>query len=444
MVGFLYVPFIIFILNFGLSVVGVEPVAVLQAFSTIILLYCLGLALVGTALLLSATYNNVQTPVRDASLLAVFPLVVFVVINIVAVPATQTTSAIIYLSGLGIGTASFGYVVWNGDLFEQTPAVERIGKKAIVQETDDMVFVVDDCDSVVTLNETAIETLDVSRESARGEPLTATLDYSTGEVRQLTTVSMETINGPRQYDPQVSTVTDGHGTELGMVLSLRDVTERELREQRLSVLNRVLRHNLRNKIEVIKSRAEVLGDEIAEDAIGGDFGDSYTETIVDTADEIAGLGKEARTIDKFVSESTHEQRVDISVAVRTTLASVGADDTDVAVSVDVPDSATVTTNQTALTGALDSALDNALTYADSRVSITVADKPQRYHITVADDGPGIPDSELAAIEGGTETALQHGTGLGLWQLKWAVRSIDGTLSFETTDGTTVEITVPRQ
>ena len=58
------------------------------------------------------------------------------------------------------------------------------------------------------------------------------------------TVSLATAAGKRRYDPQVSPITDSRGTELGSVLSLRDVTRRELRQQRLAVLNRVLRHNL--------------------------------------------------------------------------------------------------------------------------------------------------------------------------------------------------------
>ncbi|WP_197428665.1 HAMP domain-containing histidine kinase, partial [Halapricum sp. CBA1109] len=52
-----------------------------------------------------------------------------------------------------------------------------------------------------------------------------------------------------------------------------------------------------------------------------------------------------------------------------------------------------------------------------------------------------PDDELDAIDSGTETPLRHGTGLGLWQLTWAVRTMGGELSFDTDDGTTVTFTV---
>jgi signal transduction histidine kinase len=95
-----------------------------------------------------------------------------------------------------------------------------------------------------------------------------------------------------------------------------------------------------------------------------------------------------------------------------------------------------------LVGALDSAIDNALRYADSTVEITVTERPDGYEISVADDGRGIPDTELEYIDSGTETPLQHGTGLGLWQLRWAVTTMGGELTFDTDDGTVVSFTVP--
>lgn len=49
---------------------------------------------------------------------------------------------------------------------------------------------------------------------------------------------------------------------------------------------------------------------------------------------------------------------------------------------------------------------------------------------------------LVPIEAETETCLQHGRGLGLWQLRWCVDNLNGKLSFGTGAGTTVRIRVP--
>jgi signal transduction histidine kinase len=65
-------------------------------------------------------------------------------------------------------------------------------------------------------------------------------------------------------------------------------------------------------------------------------------------------------------------------------------------------------------------------------------------VTVADDGPGIPDHELRAIERGDETALEHGSGLGLWMIAWGVERLGGCYEVQDRDptGTRFVVTVP--
>jgi signal transduction histidine kinase len=57
----------------------------------------------------------------------------------------------------------------------------------------------------------------------------------------------------------------------------------------------------------------------------------------------------------------------------------------------------------------------------------------------------IPDGELAALEADAESALERGSGLGLWITKWAVQYLGGELTFESSEsrGTTATVSVPR-
>ncbi|WP_197409880.1 ATP-binding protein, partial [Haloferax profundi] len=50
-------------------------------------------------------------------------------------------------------------------------------------------------------------------------------------------------------------------------------------------------------------------------------------------------------------------------------------------------------------------------------------------IHVTDNGPGIPDTELTVLESGTETPLQHISGLGLWLVHWIIDRSNGRLRF---------------
>jgi PAS domain S-box-containing protein len=223
------------------------------------------------------------------------------------------------------------------------------------------------------------------------------------------------------------------GGEQRTISVQRDVTDRKRREQRLEVFNRILRHNLRNQLDVIRSYAEELGDQAP---------DRHAERIIDAVDELAATGHRAREIDRLMSRDATPTEVDIVGALRETVERVRSTRSSVTVTTEFPQQARLRTNEESVSMAVESALENALEYASSAVTVAVERGPDGCVITITDDGPGIPEAELSAIEAETETSLRHGRGLGLWQLRWCVDELNGQLSFETGEGTTVRIAVP--
>ena len=367
-------------------------------------------------------------------------------------------------------------VPWLGrdDLFGTLPAVGRRGRRAAIRETDDLVVVADDDDTIVEVNAAADATL---QETAPGE---TTVPELLGETTAaLATAETVRLDG-RAYDPQVSWLSDHRDRRLGAVVSLRDVTARESREQRLSVLNRVLRHNVRNQMDVVRAHAEAIDD---------DHGAAIRETV----DTVSKLGRDARTVARLADSETATVRLDevadavvadhceqaasresavtksadgdehagrvaadgsdgtvdgSGVAADATVGDGGVtadgdDGGEVTVTTDVP-SATVVTDERALRVALDSAVANAVEHAASRVTVgcRARETDGGYVLTVTDDGPGLPESERAALEVDRETQLEHATGLGLWKLRWAAEALGGEVSVSTDDGTTVSLTVP--
>ncbi|WP_435066712.1 ATP-binding protein [Haloplanus sp. C73] len=197
---------------------------------------------------------------------------------------------------------------------------------------------------------------------------------------------------------------------------------------RLEVLNRVLRHNLRNQLDVINSHAEMLDDA------------DRREAILASTETLAALGARARHIDHILSKEPQPTAVDVAERVESVLNDIEADDS--LISTTVPDDATLRTDAEILTTVLRSPLENAVRYADSSVAISVESTDAGCRIEISDDGPGIPTSELEPLVSERETSLQHSRGLGLWELKWGVDKLDGDLSFLTDDGTTVVIRLP--
>ena len=223
------------------------------------------------------------------------------------------------------------------------------------------------------------------------------------------------------------------GGERRFVGIVDDITERKHREQRLEVFNRILRHNLRNQLDVIRSHAETLADR-------ADDGD-HAARIIAAVDELAAMGARARRTDRIMSTDTGVTEISLPGTLREIVETVTPGD-EVEVTTDLPRSARLSTNGEALRAGVRSALENAVAYADSEVRVSLEKETEGYTVVIDDDGPGIPKAELVPIEAGTETNLRHGRGLGLWQLRWGVDTLKGELSFDTDGGTTIRIGVP--
>jgi K+-sensing histidine kinase KdpD len=65
-------------------------------------------------------------------------------------------------------------------------------------------------------------------------------------------------------------------------------------------------------------------------------------------------------------------------------------------------------------------------------------------LDIADNGPGIPETEREVLTRGTETQLVHGSGIGLWIIHWVVTRYGGELSFEEREdgGSVVRLSLP--
>jgi PAS domain S-box-containing protein len=246
-------------------------------------------------------------------------------------------------------------------------------------------------------------------------------------------------DGQRRWVSATGYSVEMYDDEQQFVGIVKDITERKRREQRLEVFNRTLRHNLRNQLDVIRAHAEAM----AVDADPGRAGGGHAEQILTAVDELAEMGDQAREIDRIMSREADVDRVGLSALVKEVCQTV---DPEPAVDLhrDLPTTAALTADRAALRTVIESALENAVDHADTTVEVTVESYTQGYDVLVDDDGPGIDEDDLAPIEAGTETSLSHGRGLGLWQLRWGVDVLEGELSFETDDGTTVRIRVPDQ
>jgi signal transduction histidine kinase len=418
-------PLLGFILWAILSDVPVVPEQILGLLGLTVRLYALMLAVAGIVLVVRATHRYNHLTVRQGIALATAPAAMWLFWTNMPYFAQlgQAAGGAAYVLGSLGPVCGLGLAVFRFEAFEKAPAVGVVGERDVINEADDLILVADDEHRVVRANESVRAASDEPDPSAGTVTVENLIGNSVDGLRAAETVELDVAGASAKYDPQVTTLFDRSDRQLGTVVSLREVTKRELRKEQLAVLNRVLRHNLRNQLDVVNAQLEAIDDDRA---------DAATET----TDRITRMSDRARSIDRLLSETRENAVINVAELLHETVT-----DFDSPVAVEAPDSLIVTTDRAALEAAVESAIDNAVTHA-TNVAVSLKSTSDGCEIQIADDGPGIPESELSALETGTETKLKHGTGLGLWQLTWAVRTLGGDVSFDTSEGTTVAISVP--
>ncbi|MHB9287577.1 ATP-binding protein [Halobacteriales archaeon Cl-PHB] len=340
----------------------------------------------------------------------------------------------------GCSAAGFGLAAGWYDLFETGPITEAIGRDRLVAEIDDLVLVADGDDRVVDLNAAAASALATSREAAVGRDLEALLGVAEPPHRA-ETVEIATDEGRRSYEASVSAIEADGGQVVGDAVVLRDVTDRETRRQRLQVLNRVLRHNLRNDMTTVMGYAKLVADD-------RDGDDELLDRIRHTADALAELGDKAREIERIMAATTADEATDAARLVQYVAEEAEKTYPDTDVTVDLTGEVTVDAAEEVLWPVVWNLVENAIEHHDGdapQVTISVAPADADHAtVVVADDGPGIPVNERKAISEGEEQPLSHGSGLGLWAVKWGVNRVGGEVAFEPNEprGSRVTVRLP--
>jgi PAS domain S-box-containing protein len=241
------------------------------------------------------------------------------------------------------------------------------------------------------------------------------------------------------YQLALGPVVDGDEL-VGAIGVGEDRTEASLREERLAVLARVLRHNFRNDLNVVTGFTERAIDTVDDPELASEL-----ERVVDTAERLLRVGETSRRVERLLADRPAPTRIDLDDAVDEALVSLpselreGAD-----IEVDVSEGITVSAIGY-LAEAIAELVENAIRHSDAerpRVEITAAELPSESwtSLVVADDGPGIPPTERSVLTG-EETPLEHASGLGLWYVNWIVSAGGGSFDIGTASagGTRIEM-----
>lgn len=246
-----------------------------------------------------------------------------------------------------------------------------------------------------------------------------------------------------QVEQSISPITDDSGTITNFVAVSNEITEQVIREQQIQVLHRVLRHNLRNQLNLIAGHVELIS--------GTNPSVEATESVEMIHETIAELTKISRKADECTAvfkRSLSEQPHPVCSIIEQQCDHLSDRYPAVDYSLETPPEDIYVRRQ--VDRGVHEILENAFKYADdSDPVVRVVVRPPQADdgvavLRIVDNGPGIPASERQVIERGEETPLFHGSGLGLWLVYWIVTLAGGEVSIDEPDagGTAITLTLP--
>ena len=257
----------------------------------------------------------------------------------------------------------------------------------------------------------------------------ATLRDGIAENRPVTT---QILNYRRDGTPfwnriTVTPIQDERGEVTHLLGFQQDVTDQQRNTRLVELLNRVLRHNLRNELTVIEGYTDFIDDPPADVDVQA--------KIRRPLRRLTSLSDRARELENIAEKAHDPVRLDPAESL-SAVADRHREGTTVEIAVD--------TNRDICAGTeLETAIDELVTNAvrhdtdDTTVSLGARDDGEWIVVRVADDGPGIPPMEIAVVEAGHETPLEHGKGLGLWLVNWIVTQYGGSFQLSADDDGTV-------
>ncbi|GAB3322971.1 PAS domain-containing protein [Haloplanus rallus] len=260
----------------------------------------------------------------------------------------------------------------------------------------------------------------------------------------------KTKSGDRYLAHQTAApVTDETGEPIAFVAIQVELTEDIVRKQRLSVLNRLLRHNLRNKLNVISLQMARLED-LYKSSSDASERDTQARQVVQevqrVTEEIMTRSEKAHEIEQIFDrlDATGEcmPLASATKSVRRTLS-----DTEATTTLDVAENLDCYEITPEILTIVDELITNAVKHNTSsdptvHVAVTLSDDSE-VRFSVSDNGPGLSAQEQHILTEGEETQLNHSSGLGLWMVTWIVTYCGGMVAAEVDEeGTTIDVLLP--
>ncbi|GGJ11974.1 hypothetical protein GCM10008995_22310 [Halobellus salinus] len=355
----------------------------------------------------------------------------------------ETYTAIQTIAPVTDGDDTHAFVAIQDDITERKAREEMLTRRTQAIEDAPVGIVISDPNRadnpMIYVNDAFVEMTGYSREEALGENCRFLQGAHTdpervNRVREAIDAEEPVSVTLRNYRKdgtefwnhlEIAPVATDAGEVVNYVGFQQDVTGRKQRQAQLTVLDRILRHNIRNQMNVVRGYAETIQSG-ASNATA-----DFAGKIVDMSDRLVGLAEKERQItDLLRNEPTLK---DTAVCDRLQQIASRVESKHPGATVVIDCSERVTARATPKLGqAITELVTNAIVHNESpspTVVLTVTRADGTVRIDVADTGPRIPEMERNMLVGKTtQTPLYHGSGLGLWLVRLIITRSGGSIT----------------
>ena len=393
---------------------------------SLIVLVVSTLAAVGVFVLVGVSVGQNAFPSREPLFFAGGAVALVAGVSVAA--SFQSTLA--YTSMLTGAGVLFSRAVVRTSAFETLPAAQVVGRDQVIEEMTDAVVVVDRDGRIRDLNAAAEELFETTRAALAGAPFAELLVASCPTLEEITgddLTRVETADG-RSLVVRADQVVGERAGELGYLLVWTDITDQQRREQRLTILNRVL-------VKTLGKRVREIRDDAAQITADATDRQATADRVWTTASSLIRLVADARSLERTLAsdQPQADQCEDLAAEVREVVESESLTGRQaLSVTVDAPPEPVAAAVSVSLVHALTrTLLADAMRQATERVTVEILPTAA---VAVTDDRP----NPAAAAE-------QERGDLSVAIARLVADSVGGTVAVDTANQrrqTTVRLPTP--
>ncbi len=327
-------------------------------------------------------------------------------------------------------------------LVEDNPSDARLIEEYLKEQTPEDSFTVRHVQRLAEAIEARDDTvdivlLDLDLPDSRGfETLEAMLDVSGSEPVVVLTglddqgVGVEAVErGAQDFlikadsGPKILVQTIKYAIERA-----RQQQKLERRNEELALLNRIVRHDIKNDLTVILGWGDALRDHVKPE------GQEHLDRIMSASEHIEGIADTAGDFMQILDGEGEPElhSVPLESVLRTEVAKARSAHAEATIALpeSFPPGLQVSATDL-LSSVFRNLLNNAVTHNDKdepEISVEVDVSEDTVDVHVCDNGPGIPDSEKSTVFGRGKMGEQsRGSGIGLYLVDTLVEMYDGSV-----------------